>query len=187
MAELTVDDVELFTGGRLSAGDDETQNALDRAYAAVRTYCGWHVSPVKTDHTVELDGPDEEILALPTKQLLTLTSVVEDGVTLNVNNLIPSVSGRLLMKQSGGFWSWKPAAITVTMTHGFENAPDFDQAVLEYVNATTMAVSAGGAGVLKRHKVDDEEREWDTALSGGQASDGLNHGLLDQYRLIPAV
>lgn len=41
---LTSDEFDIMTGGRYT-GDERTQPLLDAAQAAVRNYCGWHVSP----------------------------------------------------------------------------------------------------------------------------------------------
>jgi hypothetical protein len=188
MPELTPADVELFTKGRLKANDPETVRALHRAYAAVRKHCGWHVSPEKTE-TVTLDGPCDVLLGLPTLKLITLTSVVEDGVTLNVGDLTPSASGRILVKRNPPYrWSSKFRSIVVTMTHGFDSAPDFSQAVLEAIDSAALKVGTGGTGGLKRYKVDDVEREWQAASGeGSQSASGLNESLLEKYVLIPEV
>lgn len=189
MPELTAADVELFTRGRLKATDPETVRKLHRAYANVRKYCGWHVSPSKTE-TVTLDGPCHVLLGLPTLKLVTLTSVVEDGVTLNVADLTPSASGRLLVKRMAPYrWSSRFRSIVVTMTHGFDDAPDFNQAVLEAIDTAALKMGTGGSGGLKRYKVDDVEREWQTVSSSndGQTESGLNESLLEKYVLIPEI
>lgn len=189
MPELTVQDVELFTKGRLLASSVETARILDRAYATVRTYCGWHVSPVIADDVATLDGPDHVLLGLPTLHLVTLTEVVEDGVTLNLADLTSSVSGRLLVKKMPPRrWTSNLRAITVTMTHGFASAPDFNQAVLELVDGVSLKLGTGSNAGLKRYRVDDVEREWQTVFTRNPFErDGMNHALLDQYRLIPAI
>lgn len=187
MPELTSADVQLFTGGRLLADNVETSRMLKRAYAAVRRYCGWQVTPLVTE-TVTLDGPDHPLLALPTMKLVTLTSVVEDGVTLNLADLTWSTSGRLLAKRVAPFqWSGKYRSIVVTMTHGFDSAPDFDQAVLEAVDSISLKI--GGVGTLRKDRVDDVERDWHPLRTGEGEYDINNpsHSLLDQYRLIPAI
>lgn len=188
MSELTPNDVELFTKGRLLASNVETYRVLQRAYTAVRNYCGWHVTPVKAGEVVTLDGPDHVLLPLPTMHLVTLTSVVEDGVTLNLADLTSSATGRLLMKKAEPKrWSSNYKSIVVTMTHGFDSAPDFDQAVLEAVDSIDLKI--GGVGTLKRDRVDDVERDFHIVKprEGEYDIDQPSHSLLDQYRLIPAI
>lgn len=190
MPELRPADVELFTGGRLLADQVETNRKLQRAYAAVRKYCGWHVSPIKVGDVVTLDGPGGVFLALPTLKLITLTTVVEDGVTLSNGTLTPSASGRLLVKRAAPFWwSSNLGSIVVTMTHGFDVAPNFDQAVLSLVDEIAVSASSatpGGAGV-KRDRVDDTEREWWRSAADEALAISSVAGLLEQYRLAPSI
>lgn len=191
MPELTVQDVELFTNGRLLATSVETARILDRAYAAVRNFCGWHVSPEIEDDEVTLDGSGHVLLGLPTLRLVELTEVVEDGVTLNLADLTSSISGRLLVKKvPPRYWTSNLGAIKVTMTHGYESAPDFNQAVLEAVDTASLKLGTGNSNNigLKSYRVDDVERQWQTVFTKSEFErDGLNHALLDQYRLIPAI
>lgn len=77
MAELSPDDVQDFTSGRLSSSDPEVARMLEAALVAARRYCGWVVTPVVTDDAITLDGPGSRILVLPTRKLVTLTSVSE--------------------------------------------------------------------------------------------------------------
>jgi hypothetical protein len=144
MPELDSTIVELFTAGRLLTGAPETERALAAALAAARRYCGWHVTPVRTD-VVTLDGSGDVLLALPTRKLVTLITVVEDGVPLSIADLAPSEEGRILTKKSGACWTRNYRAIEVTMTHGYDTAPDFDNAVLSALNRASFSSSVGGA------------------------------------------
>jgi hypothetical protein len=149
------------------------------ALAAARRYCGWHVTPAVTE-TITVDGPGGRVVSLPTMHLNELTEVIEDGVTLNVADLAPSVTVGTVRKRSGARWTSELGGITVTMTHGHDVAPDFDAAVEQ------CAAALAGAGTrtdtaLKRKKVDDVEHEWFEA-----ASSFLNTSLLDGYRILPS-
>jgi hypothetical protein len=121
--------VESFTRGRLDRDDEETQRQLDAALAAARHYCGWHVTPVLTDQTVTLDGPDSHLLVLPTLKLTELTEVAEDGEELVLADLNWSARG-LIAKRSGYWWTPMFGAITVVFSHGYAAAPDFESVVL---------------------------------------------------------
>jgi hypothetical protein len=59
MGELSANDLETYTNGRLSASDPNTKNVLAAALQEVRNYCKWHVSPVVTEENEILDGPGE--------------------------------------------------------------------------------------------------------------------------------
>lgn len=142
MPELTVATVEEHTQGRLDRDDPMTATLLARGLAAARRWCGWHVSPVVTDDVVTIDGPGSQLLVLPTLNLGTLQEISEDGVTVPVVDLHVSRGG-LLRKKSGMWWTSNYGGITAKMTHGFEDAPDFDAAVLGLIDRLAMLPSGG--------------------------------------------
>lgn len=149
------------------------------ALAAARRYCGWVVTPPETV-TITVDGPGGRVLSLPTLHLTTLSAVVEDGVTLDVNDLRFSPNTGVVVKKSGGCWTSHMGAIQVTMTHGFASAPDFDAAVEQAARALSSAATRDDLA-LKRKKVDDVEYEWFET-----ATHFLNESLLSAYRILPA-
>lgn len=124
--------VESFTRGRLDRDDEETQRQLDAALAAARRYCGWHVTPVLVDDEVTLDGPDSQLLILPTLKMTELTEVDEDGEELNLADLNWSARG-LIAKRSGYWWTPMFGAITVIFSHGYADAPDFESVILSSI------------------------------------------------------
>jgi hypothetical protein len=129
---LDVVAVEGFTRGRLNRDDDETQNQLDAALAAARNYCGWHVTPEIVDDTVTLDGTGTSVLVLPTLKVTDLTEVEEDGETLELTDLSWSERG-LILKKSGYWWSALFRSITVTFSHGYNSAPDFESVIFSAI------------------------------------------------------
>lgn len=166
MAELGLDDVRRFAGDRLDDTDDAVlQELLDAALAAARRYCGWPVSPVVADEDVVVDGPGGRVLSLPTLNLIEVTAVVEDGVTLDVSKLDVSRRKGTVRKYPWGCWSHRDGAIAVTMTHGFTEAEaaDWRRGVLRLVNLMSLE-PAGDAGrdtpALKRKLLVDVEYEW---------------------------
>lgn len=202
MAELTTLDVEEFTGGRLDSLDPNVKLMLDAALVSARRQVGWHVSPVLTDDTIVLDGPDSRILNLPTRKLVALTSVTEDGTSLDISTLRWSAGGppgllerpAAVRKRSRGFWSCEYQGISVVMDHGYTEteAADWRQAVLSMVVQMSMAlvttgVQASNNLVLTRKQVDDVEYTWGNPF-GVVADDAVysvNHVLAD-YQL-PSV
>lgn len=187
MPELTAADVEAYTGGRLAAAAPETVRLLDAALKTARRYCGWHVTPVRTDADVVLDGPGGRRLSLPTLHLVELTDITEDGTALDVTALYVSALG-LVRKRSGACWSPQYGAIAVTMEHGFDDATDWQAAVLELVDRMSQmpGSTVGASGPMVGKKVDDVEYQWAPTI-GDPANQGLfdliNHRLVDPYRL----
>jgi len=179
MPELTAADVELYTKGRLSASDPETTRLLNRALAGARRYCEWPVTP-PASRVVTLDGPGGWVLMLPTLRLVTLTSVVEEGITLSLVNDLdpPSAAGPIrLRKKTHKRWSCKYSSIVVTMTDGYPEAEadDWRVAVLDAVDRYDTYIGLHG---LKRYTVDDVERDW------FENPEVFNERLMDPYRLL---
>lgn len=171
MAELEPADVESFTNGRLSAADDEVQKMLDAALARARRHCGWSVSPVVTNFTAVLDGPGSRILSLPTRKIVELTSIDEDGTDRPLDTLRWSAGGPpgiqespvRVRKRSGAFWSDEYQTITVVMDHGYteEEAADWRYAVLSMVNQMGLTLVSGqGEMDVVSKKVDDVTYRW---------------------------
>lgn len=167
-----------YTKGRLAEGDSETGRNLAAGLTAVQRWCGWHVTPVKQDHEIELDGPGGPLLRLPTLRVVELISVTEDGVALNLGSLEWSKTG-LVRKKSGAQWSSKLGAITVTMHHGFAEAADFEAAVLSYVDRTSQAPDGGKPIVVGPFRWAEEKTAEGSAFSMTELS------ILDLYRLEP--
>lgn len=147
----------------------------DAALAAARRYCGWIVTPPETV-TVTVDGTGRRPVLLRSLHVTEIVSVVEDGVTLDVDDLRWSETGAVYKKH--GFWTCKPAAITVEFTHGYDTAPDFDAAV-EQAAITLSTAATRPDPALKRRRVDVVEYEWFE-----NATRVLNTGLLDAYRIL---
>lgn len=150
------------------------------ALAAARGYCGWMVTPPETV-TITVDGPGGSVLSLPTLKLTTLTAVIEDGVALDVDDLLVSENRGLVLKKSGAFWSRRYAGITVTMTHGHAAAPDFDAAVEQAAKALSSAMIRDDPALTVK-KVDDVQYTWAAGVQGN----ALNEALLAPYRILPS-
>lgn len=137
---LDVVAVETFTHGRLNRDDSETQRQLNAALGAARRYCGWHVTPVATNETITLDGPGERILVLPTLALGSVSSIAEDGATVDLADVRTSARG-LIVKNNGALWTDKLGGIQVTLTHGYSEASDFESVVLSVIDRGEFSTS----------------------------------------------
>lgn len=152
MAELSVDDIIQFTGGRLE-DTDETQAMLDAALLRARRYCGWHVCPVRDFDVITMDGPGGTELFPPTRNIVELTEVVNDGVLLEVGGSGSDAAAEVLVPadapwkivRTTGVWSTQYRGIELTLTHGYteSQAADWRQAVLSMVSQ--MASTTGRA------------------------------------------
>lgn len=190
MGELTTADVTAFTKGRLTGGD--AQRFLDAALAVARRECMWHVTPVRDQDTLTLDGPGKSLLSLPTRKLLALDELSENGVAADVTKLTWSETGSV-RKASGYCWSGKYRSISVKMTHGFTEteAADWRNAVLSMVDAMSqMPIPTTGGrsdNELTRKKVGEVEYMWSDGKLLELAEKAMYSvsSVIDWYRLIP--
>lgn len=185
MAELTLDDLARFTKERLPGDDDEyAQELLDAALAGARRYCGWPVSPVIEDDEVTVDGPGGRVLSLPTRNLLELSEVIENGVALDVTKLDVSRRKGTVEKYPYGWWTGRASGIAVTMTHGLTEAEaaDWRRAVLRLADLMDRETARDDPS-LKRKRVDDVEYEWFEQTISGDTRLSM---LLAPFRILPS-
>jgi hypothetical protein len=171
---LDVDVLADYTKGRLDADADETARLLDSAVAAVRRWCGWHVAPELTQ-TETVDGPGGALLRLPSLRVVALSAVTEDGVDLDLAGLEWSRIG-LVRKKSGGLWTSRFQGITVTMSHGFADAADFETAVYSVADHMSQAADGGAPTVVGPFR-------WGNADSPDAGFTTAELLILEQYRL----
>ena len=183
MPELTIDDVLLYTRDRL-ADDEETERMLAAALAAARRYCGWHVTPVLTDDEIVVDGPGRSVLSLPTLQLLDVTEIIEDGVTLDVTKLRWSTNKGQVYKAGWGYrWTGTWNGIEATITHGYADAPDFYEAVLSIIDRGSRGSTSGE---VTREKVGVYEVRYSAGSAASASALSATEKLkLDSYRILP--
>jgi len=186
MGELTAADLSTYTKGRLP-DDDGTQELLDAALSAARRWCGWFVTPVQTNTAFQVDGPGGRVLSLPTLNLITLSSVTECGVALDVTRLDKSQRKGTVEKYPYGCWTYRAGGISVTMTHGFTEteAADWRRAVLRLADLMNRDETATqrNSGDLIRKKIDDVEYFW---AAGIIDTDERLKALFSQYRILPS-
>lgn len=192
MAELSVVDVEDFTSRRLSSDDPEVERMLDAALVTARQYCGWAVTPVITDDAVTLDGPGSRILTLPTRKLVELISISENGTPLSLDSVSVAPGGPpgrsrpvVVRKESGDWWGSRYQSIDVVMTHGYleAEAADWRYAVLSMVDEMAQMQMSGTSspGIVSK-KVDDVTYRWADAAESSLYS---FKSVFDSYRLHP--
>jgi hypothetical protein len=118
----------------------DPQQALDAALAMVRSYCGWNIAPsASTSATLwSLDG---RTLSLPTLNLTAVTSVVQDGVTVDPATYTFERYGVIRLNYGGSFYRW--TRVTVAFTHGYAAMPDDAAAVVLSLAQRSLADTRG--------------------------------------------
>lgn len=100
------------------------EKVFDSALAAeqvIRSFCGWHVTPV-IDDVLTLDGNGQRRILLPSRKVVDIASVTVDGDELGKASYRWSESGWLT--RVDGRWPDRERSIVVTLKHGFEQADD---------------------------------------------------------------
>lgn len=156
MSDLTTTIVEQYTAGRLHRDDPETERMLAAGLRAARRWCGWHVTPVLSEVGVVIDGPGSRLLRLPTLRLVELTKITEDSIDLGIDDLDVSRKG-MVQKASGLPWTGRFSGVVVSMQHGFDDADDFNAAVLSMIDRASYAPSGGRARVIGPFQYDIEK------------------------------
>lgn len=182
MPELAHTDLPAAVLARF-ADEAAAQKAIDTALVAARRYAGWHVSPLRAGESLDLDGPGGRVLSLPTLNLVSVTSVTELGVALDVTKLDRSRRKGTLTKRYG-HWTGRDGSITAVITHGFTEAEaaDWRAAILSVVDTRSEGSERAGAD-MKRKKVDDVEYEWFETLV---STDAELSSKFEQFRILPS-
>ncbi len=193
--ELVPGDVEQYTRGRLSQTDPETVRALNAALARARRYCGWHVSPVRTE-TITVDRPanNHPYLILPTLKIVSLNSITVNDVPVDLTTVRMSVDAPGVLSLNNWIpwdgWNWDSGwgLVQVTLKHGFTaaEAEDFRDGVLSLVNRAARAASQEGMGPPVEKTIDDVTYRWAPgALATEVTAAPLDKGILNKYRIMP--
>jgi hypothetical protein len=122
MALLHIEDFASYLKRDLDELEAYTaQLLIDGAEAAVVEYVGWHIAPVRSE-SVTVDGSGTLIQTLPTMHLVSLDSVAENGLNLDVTRIDWSTNG-VMEKRSGSCWTGRRRGVIPAITHGFGSTP----------------------------------------------------------------
>lgn len=103
--------------GRVPESSPGLSGWIQRASDVVRDVCGWHIAGVET-HVVIMDTHGGNTLVLPTMRLVTPPVVAVDGEELELDGWSPRG-----MVQTKKELPCRLGAVTVAMTHGYEQVP----------------------------------------------------------------
>lgn len=109
----------------LTATEDER---LDQAEALVRSFCGWHVAPPRTE-TLEIRGRGRALLALPSLHVTAVTSITDDGTLLTDDeDYVWSEAGVITHQSAFG-----SELVEIVFTHGYVTPPGEVTAIVQAV------------------------------------------------------
>lgn len=155
MALCTVADLEAFTQTDITNQTDPTILLyIGAAQSSIETFCDR-----KFDRSVgqvdTLDGQGDRTIRLDRYPIETMTSIVEDGVTLTAGEDFVFYENGRLTRLAGsteveGYWSTRRQSVVVTFTGGFEDGqafgvPDDLRKVCATVAARSFLAGLGNA------------------------------------------
>lgn len=115
--------------------------AVAAACNAVRAFCGWHIAPSVTATFGR--RPGSPVLLLPSLKVTSVTSVTEDGATVDASVWDEDLVGDGILKRLAGAWCGR---VAVEFVHGYETCPSEVLAVVASLAAS--GVDGSGASML---------------------------------------
>lgn len=181
---LTSAEFSAASYGKIRPDDPRLPILLEGASAAVRSYCGWHVTPVITEKLL-LDGGTGRVLTLPSLHVLDITGVTVLGEALDADALADlewSERGSVRAGATGVHtWPERWRSIEVELLHGYASAPDL-VSVVQQVVANAISSPLGAT----REQAGALSVMWSTTapgVSGGLSLLRRDLDILDRYAL----
>lgn len=174
--------LQTATNGRILATDPFVAEAIGAATDAVRSACGWHVAPSRTETDLRLDGRGGSVLTLPSLHVTAVASVVDYGFPDTISGLPGLVlvedtdfswSDNGVLERLIGCWSRQRRGIQVTFTHGYDLSDIPGVMLLVCTVASRSITAARMAGFVR------EQAGTNQAELGKVAAAPINAALLD--------
>lgn len=172
---VTPEQLAAYQGG-------DAQTLLDQATALVRSWCGWHVTPSRTE-TVTLNGNGSPTLGLPSLYVTALTSVTDtDGTLLTLDTDYQWSTAGVLSRLGLG-WVWG-SGIAVTFTHGYDEVPELAAVIMAV--ASRAQKSPDGVTRVQEGLVVEQYSQTTSGAGGGVSLLPHEKDILRRYR-VPVV
>lgn len=163
----------------------DANSILRQVSAAVRAYCHWHIAPVQSE-TWTLDGSGTRFLWLPTLRVVSIESITNNGVAVDLTTVDTSKSGYLVLRcdvsSALHCWSHRPGGIVIQLHHGLDDIPD---ELVELTMAVALRAVSSPTGIVREQAgaVSAEYALVAPGVSGGIAFLQHEKALLAPYRL----
>lgn len=142
---------------QVPTSNDITSEKIDGVVETVRRLCGWHVFPRRTE-TITVDSTGDYLLFLPTKHLVDIVDIKVNNKVMDAAEVQWSGDGVLQGRFPPGFRN-----VTVTITHGYDSAPDLVNVILQMCKRTAEAhgsLQVGGISVGASQGITPQSSEW---------------------------
>lgn len=114
---------------------------LLEAQDSVRSYCGWHIAPLRTE-VLRGTCADGRTIILPTLRIESVTSVSIDGTALAASDYTFDARSATVILDFGLTGS---GPIQVTLIHGYEEPPHDVSGVVKAIAGRAVGSSSGYA------------------------------------------
>lgn len=174
---VNLNDFKEGTEMSLLADNSKILAKLNAASAAVRAYCGWHVSPnLECTYVGQAEG---NLITLPLMHITDIISVSIGGAELD-ESLYEWLGGGLIRTHFVPTQKWR--AITVKFKAGYEQLDDVSQAVIQLTENALVA----NPGIREEHAdgVGATYNATDRGVSGGVRLLQSDRELLRPYKMV---
>jgi len=185
--------LEISTSAQLAAA----MRAVEEATAAIRNYCRQELELVE-DEEITLDSSGGPVLFLPELPVISVSTVIEDGDTLTVDDDYKLGQYGILHRIEAN-WASGIQIVTVTYSHGYATIPDdivsvATRAASRAYQAGLKAADAEGIAGIASKSLGDFSVSF-TGESGGGVGEGVmgasaarllllsEKDILDNYRM----
>jgi len=201
-AFCTISDLANFLQIAILAGSAAATRAIEEASAAIQNYCHQQIEEVEDDeYTFDVDARRTKLF-LPELPVTEISSVVEDGETLTVDDDYKLGRSGILYRIDD-FWASGIQIVTVTYTHGYATIPDdiadvCTRAAARTYQAGLRAAEAEGVSGVQGLSLGDYQVQYGSEQSGGVSGGGMlgssaapmllpsEKRILDRYRMVGA-
>ncbi|WP_336819843.1 hypothetical protein [Gordonia sp. MMO-8] len=164
---------DIASAGAVPADLPGLQEAIDTAVDAIRTYCGWHVWPQRTE-TITIDGEGGRVLTLETLKMTDVAEIREHGNVLSAEAYEWSAGGDI--KRVVGCWTHRWRGIEIDLTHGHAVVPDALRGLIVDTVADAVSNPVGAPTAIGPF-------QWGAQVPASSRWLSEQRAILDRYRL----
>lgn len=111
-----------FSQGMIDSATPGLSGRIDAVVETIRSYCEWHIFPVVT-HDFRLDGPNSNLLQLPTMHARKIELLAELGREILPENYDWSSRGQIAKHPHHCHFTGRLGSIRAVVEHGYPQCP----------------------------------------------------------------
>ena len=168
---------DAITGGVMSSTTEQVTKKLEGVSSAIRDYCGWHVSPIRT--CVYIGNGEGRLLVLPAMLVTAIDYVKIDGVSVEFEW---QSNGLVRLKQGRFPDSWR--SVECRYSAGVDSSSVLGEIVAQIAGNALAAAP----GIVEEHagSVGATYNKTGDGITGGVSLLARDKALLAPYKLVRA-